>query len=35
MVHLAIMTFGALFLIYGIEYAEFGGRQRSVMMRTN
>jgi TRAP-type C4-dicarboxylate transport system permease small subunit len=34
-VHLAIMTFGALFLIYGIEYAEFGGRQRSVMMRAN
>ena len=34
-VHLAIMIFGALFLIYGIEYAEFGGRQRSVMMRAN
>ena len=34
-VHLAIMFFGALFLIYGIEYAEFGGKQRSVMMRAN
>lgn len=34
-VHLAIMIFGALFLIYGIEYAEFGGKQRSVMMRAN
>lgn len=34
-VHLAIMIFGALFLIYGIEYAEFGGNQRSVMMRAN
>ncbi|MBD3666264.1 TRAP transporter small permease [Sulfitobacter aestuariivivens] len=34
-VHLAIMIFGALFLFYGIEYAEFGGKQRSVMMRAN
>jgi TRAP-type C4-dicarboxylate transport system permease small subunit len=34
-VHIAIMIFGALFLIYGIEYAEFGGKQRSVMMRAN
>ncbi|MEL6682356.1 MAG: TRAP transporter small permease [Pseudomonadota bacterium] len=34
-VHLAIMIFGALFLVYGIEYAEFGGKQRSVMMRAN
>jgi TRAP-type C4-dicarboxylate transport system permease small subunit len=34
-VHVAIMIFGALFLIYGIEYAEFGGKQRSVMMRAN
>ncbi|MCF2870207.1 TRAP transporter small permease [Octadecabacter sp. G9-8] len=34
-VHLAIMIFGALFLYYGIEYAEFGGKQRSVMMRAN
>ncbi|GAA6180097.1 MULTISPECIES: TRAP transporter small permease [unclassified Shimia] len=34
-VHLSIMMFGALFLIYGIDYAEFGGNQRSVMMRAN
>ncbi len=34
-VHFAIMIFGALFLIYGIEYTEFGGNQRSVMMRAN
>lgn len=34
-VHLAIMIFGALFLYFGIEYAEFGGKQRSVMMRAN
>lgn len=34
-VHCAIMLFGALFLIYGFEYAEFGGMQRSVMMRAN
>jgi TRAP-type C4-dicarboxylate transport system permease small subunit len=34
-VHLAIMLFGALFLVYGFEYAEFGGKQRSVMMRAN
>ena len=34
-VHLAIMVFGALFLVYGVEYAEFGGKQRSVMMRAN
>lgn len=34
-VHLAIMIFGALFLVYGIEYAEFGSNQRSVMMRAN
>ncbi len=34
-VHLAIMFFGALFLFYGIEYTEFGGNQRSVMMRAN
>ncbi len=34
-VHFAIMVFGALFLIYGIEYTEFGGNQRSVMMRAN
>lgn len=34
-VHLGIMLFGALFLLYGFEYAEFGARQRSVMMRAN
>lgn len=34
-VHVAIMLFGALFLIYGFEYAAFGGKQRSVMMRAN
>jgi TRAP-type C4-dicarboxylate transport system permease small subunit len=34
-VNLAIMLFGALFLFYGIEYTEFGGNQRSVMMRAN
>lgn len=34
-VHLAIMIFGALFFVYGFEYAEFGGKQRSVMMRAN
>jgi TRAP-type C4-dicarboxylate transport system permease small subunit len=34
-VHIAIMVFGALFLFYGIEYTEFGGKQRSVMMRAN
>ncbi len=34
-VHVAIMIFGALFLVYGIEYTEFGGNQRSVMMRAN
>ena len=35
LVNVAIMIFGALFLIYGIEYAEFGAKQRSVMMRAN
>ncbi|RBW62149.1 TRAP transporter small permease [Ruegeria sp. A3M17] len=34
-VHVAIMIFGAFFLFYGIEYTEFGGNQRSVMMRAN
>ena len=34
-VHVAIMIFGALFLFYGIEYTQFGGNQRSVMMRAN
>lgn len=34
-VHVGIMIFGALFLFYGIEYTEFGSKQRSVMMRAN
>ncbi|WP_299600229.1 TRAP transporter small permease [uncultured Tateyamaria sp.] len=34
-VHLAILIFGLMFAIYGIEYAEFGSNQRSVMMRAN
>lgn len=34
-VNVAIMLFGALFLFYGIEYTEFGSKQRSVMMRAN
>ena len=34
-VHIAIMIFGALFLFYGVEYAQFGSNQRSVMMRAN
>ena len=33
--HVAFMIFGALFLLYGVEYTEFGGNQRSVMMRAN
>ncbi len=34
-VHLFIFLFAILFAIYGIEYAEFGNNQRSVMMRAN
>lgn len=34
-VYIAILIFGLLFAIYGIEYAEFGNKQRSVMMRAN
>ena len=34
-VHLAILIFGLMFAVYGIEYAEFGNKQRSVMMRAN
>ncbi len=34
-VHIAILIFGLLFAIYGIEYAQFGSNQRSVMMRAN
>ena len=32
---LAIMFFAVLFVVYGIEYVEFGNKQRSVMMRAN
>ncbi|WP_372573645.1 TRAP transporter small permease [Ruegeria jejuensis] len=35
LVHVAIMIFGLLFFVYGIEYVEFGNNQRSVMMRAN
>lgn len=34
-VYVAILIFALLFAYYGLEYAEFGGRQRSVMMRAN
>ncbi len=34
-VHLSVMIFGAIFIYYGIEYAQFGANQRSVMMRAN
>lgn len=34
-VHVAILFFALLFAFYGIEYAQFGGNQRSVMMRAN
>ncbi|MEO0496325.1 MAG: TRAP transporter small permease subunit [Pseudomonadota bacterium] len=34
-VQIAILFFGLLFAYYGVEYAEFGSRQRSVMMRAN
>lgn len=34
-VHVAILFFALLFVIYGVEYAQFGGNQRSVMMRAN
>lgn len=34
-VYVGIMSFALLFVVYGIEYAEFGGNQRSVMMRAN
>lgn len=30
-----ILLFAVLFAFYGIEYAEFGNKQRSVMMRAN
>lgn len=34
-VYAAILFFALLFAYYGIEYAEFGSRQNSVMMRAN
>lgn len=34
-VYLAILLFGLMFAVYGVEYAEFGAKQRSVMMRAN
>ncbi len=34
-VHVGIMIFALLFLIYGFEYVAFGNNQRSVMMRAN
>ena len=34
-VYLCVIIFALLFVIYGVEYAEFGGNQRSVMMRAN
>lgn len=30
-----ILIFSGIFAFYGIEYAQFGGNQRSVMMRAN
>ena len=30
-----VLIFSCIFAFYGIEYAEFGGNQRSVMMRAN
>lgn len=35
LVHVAVMIFALLFVVYGIEYVEFGNNQRSVMMRAN
>jgi len=35
LVHVAIMIFAVLFVVYGFEYTEFGNKQRSVMMRAN
>lgn len=35
LVQVAIMIFALLFVVYGIEYVEFGNNQRSVMMRAN
>ncbi len=35
LVYVGIMIFAMLFVVYGIEYVEFGNKQRSVMMRAN
>ncbi len=35
LVHIAIIIFAVLFVVYGVEYVEFGNNQRSVMMRAN
>lgn len=35
LVYISIMIFALLFVIYGVEYVEFGNNQRSVMMRAN
>lgn len=34
-VYALIMLFALLFVVYGIDYVEFGNNQRSVMMRAN
>ena len=34
-VYLGIIAFAVLFAVYGIEYTEFGNKQKSVMMRAN
>ena len=34
-VHIGIIIFSVLFMIYGFEYVAFGNNQRSVMMRAN
>ena len=35
LVHVAIMVFAVMFVVYGFEYVAFGNNQRSVMMRAN
>ncbi len=35
LVHLLIFGFGMIFLFYGLEYAQFGAIQNSMMMRAN
>ena len=34
-VYALIMLFALLFVVYGVDYVEFGNNQRSVMMRAN